>query len=347
MIQQAIAKLFNRQSLTAEEAESAMDEIMTGAATPSQIGAYLAALRIKGETSDEIVGSARAMRAKSLRIHTQQTLLVDTCGTGGDRSGTFNISTTAAFVVAGAGVAVAKHGNRAATSQSGSADVLVALGVNVSLTPEQVGQCIDDIGIGFAFALLHHPAMKHAAGPRREIGARTIFNILGPLTNPAGATCQLLGVFDPALTEMMAAVLCDLGSDHALVVSGPEKVDELTTTGINKVSEVRKCSVHTYELDAANFGMERTTLDELGGGTPEFNATITRSILENKASPARHNVVVLNAGAAVYAAGAANDIRTGIEMAQDSIRSGKALKKLDRLVEITARFAAPVQSTRG
>ena len=343
MIQQAIAKLFDRESLSAEEAEKAMDEIMSGTATPTQIGAYLAALRLKGETSDEIVGSARAMRAKSLRIHTQQTLLVDTCGTGGDRSGTFNISTTAAFVVAGAGVSVAKHGNRAATSQSGSADVLMALGVNVTLSPEQVGQCIDEIGIGFAFALIHHPAMKHAAGARREIGARTIFNILGPLTNPAGATCQLLGVFDPAMTEMIAEVLAGLGVNHALVVSGPGKVDELTTTGVNKISELCNNRVETYELDATKLGLERATLSDLGGGTPEFNANITRSILENTSTSARHNVVVLNAGAALYASGAASDIRMGVEMAQDAIRTGKALRKLNDLADMTRRFGAPAQ----
>lgn len=338
MIQQAIAKLFNRQSLSAEEAESAMNEIMSGTATPAQIGAYLAALRMKGETPDEIVGSARAMRAKSLKIKTQQTRLVDTCGTGGDRSGTFNISTTAAFVVAGAGVAVAKHGNRAASSQSGSADVLMALGVNVQLTPEQVGQCIDEIGIGFAFALVHHPAMKHAAGPRREIGARTIFNILGPLTNPAGATCQLLGVFDPAITELMAKVLGDLGAEHALVVSGSQMVDELTTTGLNKISEWKNGAVDTYELDATQFDLHHTTLDEIGGGTPEFNASITRSVLENRATRARHDVVVLNAGAALYAAKAANDLRTGVEMARESLHNGNALAKLQSLVEMTIKM---------
>lgn len=341
MIQQAIGKLFNRQSLSAEEAELVMDEIMSGQATPTQIGAYLAALRLKGETPAEIVGSARAMRAKSLRIRTQQSLLVDTCGTGGDRSGTFNISTTAAFVVAGAGMAVAKHGNRAATSQSGSADVLVALGVNVALTPEQVGQCIDEIGIGFAFAPAHHPAMKHAAGPRREIGARTIFNILGPLTNPAGATRQLLGVFDPALTEMMAAVLGDLGAEHALVVSGAENVDELTTTGINKISEWRNGVVTTYHLDAMEFGMARVTLDDLGGGTPEFNAAITRSILQNEATSARHDVVVLNAGAALYAADVASDMVTGVAMARESITSGSAMRKLNLLVQMSNEFPTP------
>jgi anthranilate phosphoribosyltransferase len=344
MIQQAIAKLFNRQSLTAEEAEATMNEIMSGGATPTQIGAYLAALRLKGETPDEIVGSARAMRSKSLRVHTQQTMLVDTCGTGGDRSGTFNISTTAAFVVAGAGVPVAKHGNRAATSQSGSADVLAALGVNVSITPDQVGQCIDEIGIGFAFALTHHPAMKHAASARKEIGARTIFNILGPLTNPAGATRQLLGVFDPALTEMMAMVLGDLGAEHALVVSGEQKVDELTTTGVNKVSELRNGSVESYELDPCAFGFEHVTLGELGGGAPDYNAVITRSILQGSATPAREDVVVLNAGAALYAADAVPDLQTGIAMAQDSIRSGKALAKLDALIEITNKMAVPLNA---
>ncbi|MCL4507383.1 MAG: anthranilate phosphoribosyltransferase [Chloroflexi bacterium] len=342
MIQQSIAKLFNRQSLTASEAEATMNEIMSGAATPTQIGAYLAALRLKGETQDEIVGSARAMRAKSLRIETQRTLLVDTCGTGGDRSGTFNISTTAAFVVAGAGVAVAKHGNRAASSQSGSADVLVALGVNVALTPDQVGKCIDEIGIGFAFAPVHHPAMKHAAGPRKEIGARTIFNILGPLTNPAGATRQLLGVFDPALTEMMATVLADLGAEHALVVSGSGNIDELTTIGANKISELRNGKVSTYELDATQFGLAQTTLDDLGGGTPEFNASITRSILQNKATQARHDVVILNAGAALYAAEAAGDLREGVAMAHESIVSGKAIAKLESLTELTNKLGAPV-----
>jgi anthranilate phosphoribosyltransferase len=343
MIQQTIAKLFNRESLSTAEAEATMDEIMSGLATPAQIGAYLAALRLKGETQDEIVGSARAMRAKSLRIHTQHAQLVDTCGTGGDRSGTFNISTTTAFVVAGAGVPVAKHGNRAASSKSGSADVLMALGVNVNLTPEQVGQCIDQIGIGFAFAPVHNPAMKHVAGPRREIGARTIFNILGPLTNPAGATRQLLGVFDPLLTEMIAEVLGDLGAEHALVVSGAEKVDELTTSGVNKISEFCDGRVVTYELDASQLGMERATLLDLEGGTPEVNATITRQVLENKAPAAHYNVVALNAGAALYASGAANDLRTGVEMAHDSIRSGKAQRKFTELADMTRAFGAPAQ----
>jgi len=340
MIQQAISKLFSHQSLTAEEAEAVMETIMSGAATPAQIGAYLAALRMKGETVDEIVGSARAMRARSTRIPTQRAGLVDTCGTGGDRSGTFNISTTAAFVVAGAGVPVAKHGNRAASSQSGSADVLVALGVNIAITAEQVGRCIDEIGIGFAFAPTHHPAMKHAAGPRREIGARTLFNLLGPLTNPAGAPRQLLGVFNRNLTETIARVLRDLGSERAMVVCGPDHVDELVTTGANLVSELRDGQVRTYEINPHDYGFSFASLDELGGGTPEFNASIVRSILEGRATPARHNVVALNAAAALYVAGAASDLRAGIEMAQESIHSGQALDKLNRLVEMTNSFAA-------
>ncbi len=339
MIQQAIAKLFSRQSLTAEEAEKVMDSIMSGIATPAQIGAYLAALRMKGETVDEIAGSARAMRARSTRIPTQRANLVDTCGTGGDRSGTFNISTTSAFVVAGAGVAVAKHGNRAASSQCGSADVLVALGVNVTISPEQVGQCIDEIGIGFAFAPTHHPAMKHAAGPRREIGSRTIFNLLGPLTNPAGALRQLLGVFDRSLTETVAVVLRDLGSERAMIVCGPDNVDELTTAGPNQVSELRGGQVRTYELNPHTYGFPFATLDELGGGSPDFNAAIVRSVLDGTATPARHNVVLFNAATALYVSGAADDIRTGVEMAEHSIRSGEALKKLDALTGLTNSFS--------
>ena len=339
MIQQAISKLFSHQSLSAAEAESVMDSIMSGAVTPAQIGAYLAALRMKGETVDEITGSARAMRAKSMRIPTQRANLVDTCGTGGDKSGTFNISTTAAFVVAGAGMPVAKHGNRAASSQCGSADVLAALGVNVGITPEQVGQCIDEIGIGFAFAVTHHPAMKHAAPVRREIGSRTIFNVLGPLTNPAGASYQLLGVFDRSLTETIATVLRDLGSARALVVSGPDNVDELVTTGVNVAAELRDGHVRTIEINPHDYGFGFASLDELGGGAPDFNAAIVRSILDGSATPARHNVVVLNAAAALYVSGAANDIRSGVDMAQETIHRGLALGKLDRLVEMTSGFA--------
>lgn len=346
MIQEALAKLFNRQSLTIEEAETVMNEIMTGAATPAQIGAYLAALRVNGETASEIAGSIRALRAHVLRIPVRRhDDLIDVVGTGGDKSNTFNISTTTAFVVAGAGVPVAKHGNRAASSQSGAADVLNALGVKVDLTPEQVGQCIDEVGIGFAFAPAHHPAMKHAAGPRREIGSRTIFNIIGPPTNPAFAKRHLLGVWDRKYVQIMAEVLVDLDTTHALIVNGSSPavagIDELTTAGINTVAEVKEGKIKLFELDALDYGFKPATLDDLGGGSPDFNAAITRAILAGEDIAARCDVVLLNAGAALYTANVAPDIRAGIEVARESIKSGAALKKLDALIEKSQSFATP------
>lgn len=348
MIQQAIAKLFSRAPLTAAEAEEVMNQIMSGAATPAQIGAYLAALHVNGETADEITGSIRALRAHVLRIPVKRhDELIDVVGTGGDKSNTFNISTTTAFVVAGAGVPVAKHGNRAASSQSGSADVLHALGVKVDLTPEQVGQCIDEIGIGFAFAPAHHPAMKHAAGPRREIGARTIFNIIGPPTNPAFARRHLLGVWDRKYVPIMAEVLLDLDTTHALVVNGSSPavsgIDELTTAGINTVAEVKDGAVAAYELDALDYGFKPATLDDLGGGTPDFNAAITRAILAGEDIQARSDVVLLNAGAALYAADAAPDIAAGIALARESIASGAATKKLEALIAMSQSFAQPTE----
>ncbi len=342
MIQQAIAKLFTRTSLTADEAEETMNEIMTGAATQAQIGSYLTALHLNGETADEIVGSMRALRAHVSRIPTRQSKLIDVVGTGGDKSNTFNISTTTAFVVAGAGVPVAKHGNRAASSQSGAADVLNALGVKVDLTPEQVGQCIDAIGIGFAFAPTHHPAMKNVAGARREINQRTIFNIIGPPSNPAFAKHHLLGVWDRKYVRIMADVLVQLEDTHALVVNGSSPqvagIDELTTAGLNTVAEVRDGKVTEYELDAFDYGFKPASLDDLGGGSPDFNASITRAILSGEDVAARTDVVLLNAGAALYAADAAADISAGIEMARESIKTGAALKKLDALVEMSQRF---------
>lgn len=275
------------------------------------------------------------MRAKALHVHARNDRIVDVVGTGGDRSGTFNISTTAAFVVAGAGAPVAKHGNRAASSQCGSADVLAALGVKVDLHPEQVGRCIDEIGIGFMFAPTYHPAMKHAAGPRREISARTIFNILGPLTNPAGAKRQLLGVYAGTMTGLIAETLLELGSVHALVVNGVGAVDELVLDGVNKVSELQGGAILHYEFNAQHYGLTHAGVDELGGGTPEFNAAITRSVLEDAATPARRDVVLLNAGAALYAADVAADIGSGIELARESIRSGQALAKLEGLVSLS------------
>ena len=343
MIQDSIAKLLAHQNLTAEEAEATMNELMTGTATQAQIGAYLIALRMKGEVADEIVGSMRAMRAHVARIPTKQEKLIDVVGTGGDKSNTFNISTTTAFVVAGAGVPVAKHGNRAASSQSGAADVLNALGVNVTITPEQVGQCIDEVGIGFAFAQTHHPAMKNVAGPRREIGQRTIFNIIGPPSNPAFARHHLLGVWDRKFTRVMAEVLVQLDDVHALVVNGSSPqvagIDELTTAGLNTVAEVRHGQVTEYELDAYDYGFKPTTLDELGGGTPEFNASITRAILAGTDVPARTDVVLLNAGAALYAADVVPNIRDGIALARESIASGRAIAKLDGLIALSQKLA--------
>src|SRR5688572_17873278 len=255
-IQDAITKVSKRQDLTQLEAEAAMDDIMGGNATPAQIGGYLMGLRLKGETIDEITGSARSMRRAANHPPVKVDGLVDTCGTGGDGVGTFNISTTVAFVVAGAGLPVAKHGNRSVSSKSGSADVLGALGVNLNLTPEQVGDCISTVGIGFLFAPSFHPAMKHAIGVRRELGVRTIFNILGPLTNPAGARRQLLGVFASELTEPLANVLCQLGGEAAFVVHGDGGLDELTTTGPNQVSELRDGKVETYTLDPQSLGFK-------------------------------------------------------------------------------------------
>lgn len=338
MIQEAIAKLLSRQHLTADEAEAAMHEIMGGSATQAQIGAYLAGLRVNGETEAEISGSARAMRERALRVNHTRPRVVDVVGTGGDKSGTFNISTTAAFVVAGAGVPVAKHGGRAASSQTGAGDVLASLGLNMALTPEQVGACIDEIGIGFMFAPNHHPAMKTVVGPRRELGTRTIFNILGPLTNPAWAKHQLVGTFSADLTELMAKVLRDLGSTHAMVVN-TAGVDELLTIGTATVSELIDGDVRTYELDARDLGLRRVSLDELGGGSPDFNATITRAVLAGQDVPARTEAVLLNAGAALYVADAASSIADGIALARESIMSRAALGKLDALVERSQSFA--------
>src|SRR5579859_5196685 len=340
-IQQAIIKVSKLQHLTLEEAEAAMDEIMTGAATPAQIGGYLIALRLKGETVEEITGSARSMRRAANHPPVKTPGLIDTCGTGGDGVGTFNISTTVAFVVAGAGVPVAKHGNRAASSKSGSADVLAALGVNLALTPEQAGECIDSIGIGFLFALTFHPAMKHAIGPRRELGVRTIFNILGPLTNPAGARRQLMGVYSPDLTEPMANVLCLLGGESAFVVHGDGGLDELTTTGPNRISQLRDGHVQTYTLDPQTLGFKTAKQSDLLGGDPQQNADIARKILDGTTQDAKRDVVLLNAAAGLVAAGKAADLKAGIEMAATSIDSGAAQGKLNGLVEHSQRYPQP------
>ncbi|MDP6038951.1 MAG: anthranilate phosphoribosyltransferase, partial [Candidatus Latescibacteria bacterium] len=279
-IQEAIATLIDAQHLSQAEMTSVMNQIMSGEATDAQIGAFLIALRIKGECVDEIAGAATVMREKATPIATKHDVIVDTCGTGGDHSGTFNISTTAAFVAAGAGLCVAKHGNRAATSQSGSADVLNALGVNIEASPETMSKCLDDVGIGFLFAVSLHGAMKYAIGPRREVGARTIFNALGPLTNPAGAKRQVIGVYSPALTETLAGVLNTLGSERAFIVHGSDGLDEMTLTGPTRVSELKDGSISTYDVSPGDFGLAQASADALKGGDADRNAEITLSVLK-------------------------------------------------------------------
>ncbi len=330
MIRETIQKVVDGHDLTERETVDTMNEIMSGEATPAQVASFITALRIKGETIEEITGAARVMREKSTKIHTKQPFAVDTCGTGGDGSHSFNISTTAAFVVAGTGIPVAKHGNRAASSQSGSADVLKALGVNIEIGPEQVGACIDDVGIGFLFAVTLHGAMKYAIGPRREIGIRTIFNVLGPLTNPAGTQAQVVGVYAPALTESLANVLKNLGSQCAFIVHGGDGLDEITTTTTTQVSELSDGEVNTYTLDPRGLGIPTAQPSDLKGGTPEENAEMTLSILKGEKGPKR-DIVLLNAAAAIVAGGKADDITVGLAAAAESIDSGQALEKLEGL----------------
>ncbi len=341
MLKPFIAKAINRTDLTAEEAQEAMTIIMTGQATPAQIGAYLIALRMKGETIEEITGSVRAMRAVAVKVPVsdRNNPIYDIVGTGGDGAHTFNISTAAAFVVAGAGRRVAKHGNRAASSQCGSADVLAALGVNLDLTPEQVGNAIDEIGIGFMFAPKFHPAMKHAVGPRKEIGQRTIFNLLGPLTNPAGAEIQLTGVYAPALTEPLAHVLASLGSRAALVIHGAGSTDELNPCGINRISHLKDGAVRTYDLDPADLGLARAAIADLRGGTPDESAQMMRDLFTGKLNGARRDAVLLNAAATLSAE--TGDFKTALAEAAASIDHGFALTKLNALVEFSQSFAQP------
>ena len=333
-IQHAIDVISRFGHLQEADAEAVMNQIMSGGATDAQIGSYLMGLRMKGETLEEIIGSARAMRANAHRVPVAvDGDLLDTCGTGGDRSMTFNISTTVAFVAAGAGVRVAKHGNRAASSKSGSADVLGALGLNLDLTPEQVGQCVDEIGMGFLFAAKLHPAMKHAIQTRRDMAVRTMFNILGPLTNPAGANRQLMGVFAPDLTEFIAYVLKALGTKTALVVCGYGNLDELTITGPNTVAMLTEDGhVQTMEIDPLQYGFEGANISELRGDDPVTNAAILRGILDGTIEGAKRDVVLLNGGAALWAAGVVDNLADGIVKARESIDSGAALAKMDALI---------------
>ena len=339
-MKEMIAEVINGHDLDQEKAEAAMDLIMNGEATPAQIGSYLTALRMKGETVQEIAGSARSMRSHVVKVDVSRedgAILLDTCGTGGDGKHTFNISTTAAFVVAGAGVKVAKHGNRAASSKCGSADVLLALGGNLDLTPEQVAECVERIGIGFLYAINHHPAMRYAIGPRRELGQRTIFNILGPLTNPAQASHQLIGIYDPELTEIIAKVLGELGSEAALVVHGADGLDELSTTGINRVSRLEAGRVTTFELDPVKLGLPQGRLEDFVGGEPEENARITRDILSGQDQGARRDIVLLNAAGALTLE--SNDWPAALAASRESIDSGAAFTTLKKWIEMTNEFA--------
>ncbi|MGE5216725.1 MAG: anthranilate phosphoribosyltransferase [Chloroflexota bacterium] len=333
-IREAIERLVNRVDLSEAETVDVMDQIMTGEATPLQVASFLTALRMKGETVDEITGAARVMRAKAHRVNVGGKTVLDTCGTGGDQKGTFNISTTAAFVLAGAGVNIAKHGNRSVSSLSGSADVLGALGVKVDAPKERVEQCIAKIGIGFLFAPLLHEAMKYAVQPRRDIGIRTIFNILGPLTNPAMATHQLIGIYSGAMVAMIARVLKNLGSTRAMVVHGMEGLDEISLCGPTKVAELRDGQVKEYVVEPEQFGFARCGLEELHGGNAEQSAVIVRAVLDGKKGPTR-DVVLLNSGAALYVSGSGATIKDGILLAAQSIDSGKARQKLAQLVEMT------------
>jgi anthranilate phosphoribosyltransferase len=341
MIREAIAKLVEHQALSREEAAAAMEEIMTGEATPAQVGSFLTALRMKGETVEELAGLAQVMRAKATHVTIPADLsrpVVDTCGTGGDGANTFNISTTAAFVVAGAGAVVAKHGNRAASSRCGSADVLEALGVNINLKPEEVTACLEEAGIGFMFAPLFHPSMKYAGPVRREIGIRNVFNILGPLTNPAGATRQVLGVPNGELAAKLAAALEQLGSEHALVVHSADGLDEISIAAESYVYEVKNGeAVHKHVIIPEDFGLERASAEVMRGGSAQENSLITHQILSGEKT-AQREVILLNAAAALVAAGLAQNLKEGVALAADSIDSGAARERLQALVEVSNRF---------
>lgn len=337
MIKDAIASLVAGKSLSMAQAESVMSEIMNGEVTPAQFGAFVTALRIKGETSEEIAGMAKVMRAKAIPVHVDG-IVVDTCGTGGDNSCTFNISTAAAFVAAGAGLKVAKHGNRAMSSQCGSADVLEALGVNIELNAEQVGRCLEEVGVGFIFAPLFHPAMKYASPLRREIGIRTVFNILGPLTNPAQTKAQVLGVADESLLEKMALVLRTLGCHHALVVHGEDGLDEITIAGRSLICELEDGHLRRYSISPEDFDFSRASLENIKGGSPTDNATAIRRIMAGSIGPPR-DVVLMNTAAALIAGGKVKTFHEGVKRAAEAIDHGHALARLEHLIKLSQSFA--------
>jgi len=336
MIKEAIKQLVAGKSLVVEQAEQLMQEIMDGEATPAQFGAFVTALRLKGETADELIGMARVMRAKSVKVNVEQAV-IDTCGTGGDAAGTFNISTGAALVAAGAGLGVAKHGNRAMSSRCGSADVLEALGVKIDCDAAGVERCIREAGIGFMFAPLFHPAMKCAAAPRREIGIRTVFNLIGPLTNPAGAQAQVIGVAEGAIAEKIALTLKGLGCRHALVVHGERGIDEIAVSGRTHICELRDGEIKNYDINPADFGLTEAGADSVKGGDAVENAGILRDVLSGNITGPRRDVVLMNAAAALLAGDKVEDLRKGYELAAEVIDGGQAAAKLEKLVEMSNR----------
>jgi len=341
MIQQALQQALDGRDLTRDEAREVMGQIMTGDATPAQIGGFLVALRAKGETADEIAGCAQAMRAHVLAVQPRRDDLVDTAGTGGDGAHTINISTAAALVAAAAGAAVAKHGNRAVSSACGSADVLEALGFSLEQEPERIAQSIDELGFGFLFAPSHHPAMRHAAPVRKELATRTVFNVLGPLTNPAGARAQVVGVYSPQLVRTIADVLATLGARRAFVVHGAGGIDELSPVGPNLVAEVVDGHVHERTLDPeAELGVPRCDVAELRGGTPAENAAAVREVFEG-ADGGRRSAILLNAAGAIAAGGHAEDLREGLELARKMVDSGAAAERLEQLVSFSRETVSP------
>ncbi|MGO0122422.1 anthranilate phosphoribosyltransferase [Desulfothermobacter acidiphilus] len=337
-LQLALGKLARREDLSLEEARQVMGAIMDGQGTPAQIGALLMGLRLKGEKASEVAGLAQAMRERAQGYRPFHPFTVDTCGTGGDGAGTFNLSTTAAFVVAACGCPVAKHGNRSISSRAGSADLLEALGAKVDLPPELAGKCLDEVGFGFFFAPRCHPAMRHAAGPRRELGIRTVFNILGPLCNPAGAQIQVVGVYHPDLLELVAEVLLTLGTERAMVIHGAGGLDEASPVGELLYAEVRGGAIHKGILDPADYGFPRCRVSDLQGGTAHENAAITRSILEGERSP-RTDAVVLNAALALVVAERAEDLREGVELARRALERGEARAKLEEYLRFNRQVS--------
>ncbi len=330
-MQQAIQRLLDRQSLNAGEMRQVMRTIMTGGATDAQIGGFLIALRCKGETVDEIAAAATVMRELAGKVSVHGEHIIDTCGTGGDGANTFNISTTCAFVVAAAGGQVAKHGNRSVSSSSGSADVLEAAGVNLDLSAEQVGQCVDEIGVGFLFAPKHHGAMKYAIGPRKEMGVRTLFNLLGPLSNPAGAPNQLIGVFAEEWLEPLAQVLKKLGSEHVLVVNAEDGLDEISIAAPTHIAELKNGEVKRYTITPEQFGLPTQSLAELAVDGADSSLAMVKAVLHNQSGPAR-DIVALNAGAAIYAANLSDTLAAGVIKAGELLASGAALRKLEALI---------------